>query len=61
MKKLVMCSWLSWPLATGREGGLNHVTESHHLCETGKYRVWKARVDIDTDNFLSFIEVVNDV
>ena len=37
--------------------GLHHVTVSHHLCETVKYRVWKARNDIDTDNISSFIEV----
>ena len=37
------------------------MTGSHPLCETGKYRVCNARVVIDTDNLVSFIEVLNDV
>ena len=39
--------------------GLHHVTVSHHFCDTVKYRVCKVRVDIDTDNFGSFIEVLD--
>ena len=43
-KKLIF-SWLSYPWPSAGEGGLHHVTVSHHLCETGKNRVCKARVD----------------
>jgi len=39
--------------------GLHHVTVSHHHCETVKYRVWKARVGVVTDNLGSFVEVLN--
>jgi len=39
--------------------GLHHVTVSHHLCKTVKYRVWKARVGVVNDNFASFVEVLN--
>jgi hypothetical protein len=43
--------------ANGGFEGFNHVTVSHHLCETGKYRVCKARVGIAADNLGFLIKV----